>query len=131
MHQAFLAAFAAEQFGGAIGEHLVQVHVGLGAGTGLPDHQRKFHVVLAGDDLVRRFDDGPGFFFVQQPEFRIDQCAGALDACQCMNQLQRHALAGDAEILQAALGLRAPQPVRGDFDLAETVSLFPCRRPTS
>jgi hypothetical protein len=125
MHSPVRAALAAEQFGGAIGEHLVQVHVGLGTGTGLPDHQRKFHVVFAGDDLVRRFDDGPRFLFVQNAEFGIDQCAGALDARQRMNQLRRHALAGDAEILQAALGLRSPQPVRGDFDLAERVFLYP------
>jgi hypothetical protein len=31
----------AQQFTGAVGQHLVHVHVALGAGTGLPDSQRE------------------------------------------------------------------------------------------
>ena len=37
------AELAAELFVGAVGDHLVDVHVGLGAGAGLPDHQREMH----------------------------------------------------------------------------------------
>jgi hypothetical protein len=42
-----LAALAAEQLGGAVGDHLVGVHVGLGAGAGLPDDEREVVVELA------------------------------------------------------------------------------------
>src|SRR5260221_10834660 len=39
-----------------------------------------------------------------------------------MDHFQRNALAGYAEILQAALRLRAPEPVGGNFDVAEGIS---------
>jgi hypothetical protein len=38
-----------------------------------------------------------------------------------MDQRQRHPLAADAEVLQRSLRLRAPKPVGGDGDLAETI----------
>ena len=41
VHEAVFASPATEQFRGAIRKHLVHVHVRLGAGTGLPDKQRK------------------------------------------------------------------------------------------
>ena len=44
-------------FVGAIGDHLVDVHVRLGARTGLPDFQGKMIVKPPGDDLVGRRDD--------------------------------------------------------------------------
>ena len=43
--------------------HLVGVHVALGAGTGLPDHQRKVIVQRPGDDLVTGAGDGQKLFF--------------------------------------------------------------------
>ena len=60
MHRRFRAELAAEHFVGAVGDHLVDVHVGLGAGAGLPDHQREVIVELAVDHLLRRLDDGVG-----------------------------------------------------------------------
>ena len=45
------AALPRQQLVGAAGDHLVDVHVGLGARTGLPDHERKLTVELAGRDF--------------------------------------------------------------------------------
>ena len=81
--------------------------------------------MLAGDDFVRRLDDGIAFLCIEQAELDVHRGGGALHQSQRADQLHRHALAGNAEVLQAALGLRAPQAVGGDFDLAERVSLYP------
>ena len=71
MNRLLGAELAAEQLVGAIGDHLVEVHVGLGAGAGLPDHQRKMIVELAVDHLARGADDGAGAALVEQPQLAI------------------------------------------------------------
>ena len=71
MHRCLGAELAAQQFIGAIGDHLVEVHVGLGARTGLPDHQRKMIVELAVDHLTRGADDGAGAALVDQSKLAI------------------------------------------------------------
>ena len=50
-------ALAAQELAGAVGDHFVQVHVGLRAAAGLPDDERELVVVLAGDHFVGRGDD--------------------------------------------------------------------------
>ena len=62
MDQAPLAERPAEQLRGAVGEHLVHVHVGLRARAGLPDRERELAVVLAGQHLVGGGDDRVGLF---------------------------------------------------------------------
>jgi hypothetical protein len=52
------AHVAAQHLDGAVGDDLVGVHVGLGAGTGLPDDQREVFVELAGCDLGGGLLDG-------------------------------------------------------------------------
>src|ERR1700758_2636665 len=54
----FVAAFAAEDFDGAIGDHFVGVHVGRGAGTGLENVHHELRVPFAVDHLLRRLLDG-------------------------------------------------------------------------
>ena len=54
----FVAAFAAEDLAGAVGDHLVRVHVGGGAGTGLENIHHKLMVPFAVDDLLRGLLDG-------------------------------------------------------------------------
>ena len=78
--------------------------------------------MLAGDHLVGGGDDG----LAPSPssssaEVQVDLRGGALDLRQRADELARHALAGDLEVLQRALRLRAPQAVGGDFDVAESV----------
>ena len=54
------AELAARHLDGAVGDDLVDVHVGLGARAGLPDVQREVVVERAGDHLVGRRDDQVG-----------------------------------------------------------------------
>ena len=123
MHQAALAARTAEDLAGAVGEHLVHVHVGLRPAAGLPDGQRELGVVLARDHLVRGLDDGLGLLRVEALEVQVDLRRGALHLRQRLDQLRRHLLAADLEVRQRALRLRAPEPIGGDLDRAERVLL--------
>ena len=61
MNRLLRSQFAARQFDGAVGDDLVDVHVGLGAAAGLPDTQRELVVEFAGDDFVGRLHDESGF----------------------------------------------------------------------
>ena len=123
MHRRFRAELAAEHLVGAVGDHLVDVHVGLGAGAGLPDHQREMIVELAVDHLLRGLDDGARAAGVEQAERAVDLGGGALDDAERADQRPRHALGADAEVLDRALGLRAPIAVGRHLDRAEAVGL--------
>ena len=65
VHRLFRAEFAAERDIGGVRDHLVDVHVGLGAGAGLPHQQRKMLVELAVGDVLRNGDDGRRSFAVE------------------------------------------------------------------
>ena len=123
MNRLFGAELAAEQFVGAVGDHLVEVHVGLGAGAGLPDHQRKMIVELAFDDLARGAGNGAGAALVDQAELAVGFRGGELDDAERVNDRHRHAVVADAEILPRPFGLRAPVTIGGNLDRTEAVGL--------
>ena len=58
---------------------------------------------------------------VQQPQQVVDDGRGALDLHQRPDDLARLAFAGNVEILQRALGLRAPQPLGRNLDRPESI----------
>ena len=76
VHQARLAALAAQQLAGAVGQHFIDVHVGLRARAGLPHHQREFIGPLAGQHFIGGGHDGLGLFLLQQPQAVIDRGRG-------------------------------------------------------
>jgi hypothetical protein len=123
-----LAARPAQELAGPVGQHLVHVHVALGAAARLPDHERELVGVFFVPHLVRRGHDGPPLLLVQQAELHVDERARLFDEGQGADEPGRHALAGDLEVLQGALGLGAPEAVRGHFDGPEGVFLHPRRR---
>ncbi|MGF6922016.1 GNAT superfamily N-acetyltransferase [Paraburkholderia sp. 40] len=125
MHLARFAALAAEQLARAVGDHLVQVHVGLRARAGLPDRQRKFVRMLAVDDLVGRLDDRAGLLLVEHTEAEVDLGGRALDHRERGDQLGRLLFRRNLEVLQRALRLRAPQAGVRHRDFAERVALHP------
>ena len=73
--------------------------------------------------LVRGGADGIGLCRAEHTKVPVDRGAAALHQRQRAYQFQGHALRGDAEILQGALRLRAPQPIGRDRDFAEAVPL--------
>ena len=123
MHRRLAAALAAEQLVGAAGDHLVGVHVGLGARAGLPDHERELVVELAVDHLLRGLADRLGELGIELAEPHVDPGRRELDDAERADQRRRHALAADLEVLQRALGLGAPVAVGLDLDRAERVGL--------
>ncbi len=123
MHRRIGARLAAEHFVGARRNHFVHVHVGLGAGPGLPHDQRKVVVELAVDHFLGGAHDRPGAAGVERAELVIHLGGRPLDDGQRADQRDRHTLGPDAEIAERALGLRPPIAVGRHLDRAETVGL--------
>ncbi|MCY1168123.1 hypothetical protein D9M73_81070 [compost metagenome] len=80
----------------------------------------------AGNHLIGSCDYGRGFCFVLQTQRLVDAGGRAFDLRQRPDDFTRLLLAGDVEVLQGALGLRAPQAVGGYFDGTEGVALCTC-----
>ena len=117
----FRAHHPAQHLDGAVGDHLIGVHVGLGAGPGLPHHQREVVAELAVDHLLRGFDDGVGDGGVELAEVAVGLGASALDDAERAHDRQRLPLPADLEVAERALGLGAPVAVGRHVDRAEGV----------
>jgi hypothetical protein len=81
--------------------------------------------VQTGEHLVGGGDDRVGFLRLERAQGSVDGRAGALDERQRADELGRHPLARDPEVLEGALRLRAPEARGGHLDLAERVALDP------
>ncbi len=123
MNRLLGAEFAAEHLVGAVGDHLIEIHIGLGAGAGLPDDKGKMIVELAVDHLARGASDGAGAALVDQSQFAIGFGGRQLDDAERANDVHRHPVMADAEILPGAFGLRAPVAIGGNLDRTEAVGL--------
>ena len=77
----------------------------------------------AGEHFVGGARDRLRLLLIEQAEGIVDARGTTLDQRQRMHDCKRHALAGNAEEAPAALGLRAPQPVRRHVDWAEGIFL--------
>ncbi|MCY1173930.1 hypothetical protein D9M73_141130 [compost metagenome] len=84
VHGGLAATGVASQLVGATGDHFVDVHVALGATAGLPDHQRKLVIMVAGEHLVCGLLDQTGDIGGQVAVAIIDPRRGFLDQRQGM-----------------------------------------------
>ena len=121
VHRRLAAAPAPEPLVGEAGDDLVGVHVRLRARTGLPDDERELVVVAAVDHLGGRGGDGLGHLRIEPAEILVHQGGRLLDEAEGVDERRRHVLGADLEVLDRALGLRAPIPVRRDLDRPEGV----------
>jgi hypothetical protein len=121
MHRRLGAHRPAQPLDGAVGDHLVGVHVRLRARAGLPHDQREVIVQLPLGDLLGRLDDGRADRRIEFAQRHVGLGGGALDDAEGPDDRQRLSLPSDLEVLQAALGLRAPVPIGGHFDGTEGV----------
>ncbi len=118
-----------EDFVGPVGDHFVDVHVGLGAGTGLPDRQREMIVEQALANLRRRRLDRLGECCVEHAKPPIGADRGNLLQTEGVNEAGRKMLLADIEDAECTLGLRAPIAIGGYFDGAKGVVLdAECKR---
>ena len=116
------AHLAAQHLDGAVRDHLIGVHVGLGARAGLPDDQREMVVQLPLDHLIGGLEDGLTQFRIQLAQRHIGLGGGLLDDAQRANDRQGLRFPADLEVAQAALRLRAPVAAGGHIDRAKGIS---------
>ena len=80
--------------------------------------------MLTGQDLVAHLDDQLIALVVKPPVGAIGRGRRLFQDRVARDHLTRYQVFADAEMLQGALGLRAPQFVGRDLDNAKTVALF-------
>ena len=76
VHRCFGSHLAAGEFDRAVRDHLVGVHVALGAGAGLPDAEGEVGVEFSGDDLVGGADDEVALLGGKFAEIGVGEGAG-------------------------------------------------------
>ena len=118
-----VAEVAAQDFGRTVGNHFVHVHVGLRAGTGLPNGEREVAVQLAGEDFLAGLRDGVHATIIELAELLVGQSAGTLEHCERAGDLHRHLFNADLEVFVAALRLGAPVLLVRDLNLTHGVLL--------
>ena len=109
----------------AVCDDLVDVHIRLGAAARLPDGEREFPVQSAAEDLVADLGDQRAAPLIQLSEIAVCQRRSFFQHGEGADDLDRHAVVSDRKILQAALRLRAPQPVGRDLHFTERVMFNP------
>src|SRR6201996_3483920 len=88
----------------AIRDHLVGVHVGAGAGTGLENVERKAAVQLSLDNLFRSLNDEACTLSVESLTIPIGLGGAPLDKPERANQWTTKAISADGKIEDRALG---------------------------
>ena len=101
--------------GGAVGEHLVGVHVVRRAGTGLVDVDDELIAKPAGENLVGGGDDGARDLRVEPAERGVRFGGGLLDENRGGDEIGLGAQAADREILDRPHRLHAVVGVGGNL----------------
>ena len=122
MDRGLAAKHAAAALDGAVSNYLIDVHVGLGAGTRLPDPQRKFAIKGTAGHLLGNGRDELGQRGIENPHGGIGLSAGRFEQAQGMDDGQGHGLT-EGEKPQGTLGLGSPVMLGGNADQAQTVLL--------
>ena len=115
------------QLDGPVRDHLVGVHVGLGAAPGLPDAQREVVIELTFGYLGRRLLDEDGQLVTELAQVAVHLGRGTLEDAEGPDDRLGHGLGADVEVMQRALCLCPPIPVRRDLYLSHAVALHPGR----
>ena len=120
MHWLLRANHAAGKLDGAIGNHLVRVHVGLRARPCLKHDQRKLTVPTAVNHLLGGTHDQIDFVLRQLAQFPVGQGRTFLQDAERPDDRPAPAetLDPDGEVDVRPLGLCAPQMVCGNLDVS-------------
>src|SRR6516164_4731715 len=124
MHRLMASERRAGELATSIGDHLVNVHVELGAAAGHPDMQGKHVAVLTCQDLVACLNDQLVTFIIEPFAIVVRDGSGLLQGGIGSDHLARDQVSPDAEMLERTLSLCTPQLVVGNFNDTEAVSLF-------
>src|SRR5262249_21185210 len=124
MHRGVAPKRSARKLAATVGDHLVDVHVELGATSRHPDMQWKHVVVLPGEDFVAGLSDQFVTLIVEPLARVVCSSGGLLQDRVGGDHFAGDQIRADAEMLEGALGLRTPELVRRHLDHAEAVSLL-------
>ena len=115
-----VALGAAKVFQGAVGDDLVGVHVGGGAGPALDAVHRELVEEASGDEVVAGPADGLADGGGNGPELHVGQGGGLFDVAQGGDEFRAagYGLAAYGEVLHGAQGLDAVVDVVGDLHLS-------------
>ena len=125
------AEASAEQLVRAVGDDLVHVHVERHACARMEDVDHELIEMPAFEDLVACFDDRVLAPIVESACLGVGESGGALHPDERPDKRREGPISADRVVLDRPLGLRAPERVRGNFDLAQRVALAPRRHSQS
>src|SRR5580698_2502134 len=103
--------------------HLIHVHIELGAASGHPHMKRERVLMLSGKDLVTGLNNQLVLQVSQPFPVMIGYGSGLFERGIRADHLARHQVFADTEMLEGALGLWTPQFIRRDLHLAEAIGL--------
>ena len=126
MDDGIIALLAAQDLDGPVGNDLVGVHIGRGAGAALDGVDDELVMELAVDDFVAGGDDGVGDLGIQSAGMLVGHGRGLLDLSQADDQQLMHGMAGDGEVLMAAQGLDAIVSVNRHFQGTDGIGFDSC-----
>jgi hypothetical protein len=126
----FRAERAAQDLGGAIGDHLVGIGIGRGARAGLKDVEHELIVEQAVGDLLRCLRNGVGLALVDQSEIAVGHGRGVFDGTQRPDEAAVEALAADGKVVHCPLGGSAVVRALGHLERTHRVALDSLRRHT-
>ena len=121
VNRCLAAQWRSRQLAAAVGYHLVHVHVELRATAGHPHVQREHAGMPAGQDLVAGLHDQAAGFVCEPSAGLVRDGRRLLQRRVGGDHLARHQVRADAEVLERALRLGAPQAVGRHQDFAEAV----------
>src|SRR4030095_8445763 len=121
VHRRLASEWCARELTAAVGDHLVHVHVELGAAAGHPHMQREHVVMLASEDFVASLNDQLVLLIFEPLAGMICRGSSLLQDGIGRDHLTRNQIFADAEMLKRALCLGPPELVGGDSDLAEAI----------
>ena len=119
----FAAALAAHQLDGAVGDDLIGVHVGRGAGAGLENVQHEFAVPLSIGHFLRCLGNDAGQLQRQAAQFLVGQSGVLLDQAQRADKGTRKTQVADGKILHRPRRLRAIIGAGGNLHRPHGVAL--------
>ncbi len=123
MNRLFGADRAAEHFNGAVGDHLVRIHVRLRARARLPDDEREMIVEMAVDHLLRGFDDHLAELRIELAERHVGDGGRLLHDAERADDGLGLLFPANLEVAERALRLGAPIPVVGHLDGSKSIRL--------
>ncbi|MMZ61089.1 hypothetical protein D1872_232190 [compost metagenome] len=105
--------------------YLIHIHIRLGAAACLPYYKRKMIIQLAADNLISSKDNSILLTLSQLAQLVIADRCTFLENSKGLNDLNRHFLRTNREVLLTALCLRSPESICRDLNLTNRIFLNP------